>query len=295
MTPQKHSFGRTQFRYLFRTLPERRSLWHISHFPQEVLALSRNLWRLRQALCQPTPTFRYSGKQCVVVLLSHNRPHNLGVIVRSALKNNFVRRLVVSNSNRSVRIKDWITAEDPRLMLVDETLPTQPGHRFVLAEREAGDYFLSVDDDIILTPLQWALFFERLLEDENVPHGLTGNVFRPGSISSNGSPFHQVAGVDAPVDVLIGAYAFTRAHLRRTFELARALDMPDLSAVRNGEDILLSCSGIGQSRIHDVGRLFCCASSAMEGVALWKTHGNFWDERVRLFKNAVAARAALPV
>ena len=125
----------------------------------------------------------------MVVLLSHHRPQNLPLLVRAALRNGFVRKIVVSNSNRNVDIADWIDIRDARLALVDEREPTQPGHRFVLAERESGEYFLSIDDDIFLTPHQWAELFKRLVCEEDVPHGILGNVYRPGTVSSKRQPF----------------------------------------------------------------------------------------------------------
>jgi hypothetical protein len=215
------------------------------------------------------------------------------LLVKGALKNAFVRKVVVSNSNRGVKIADWVKAGDPRLVLVDEVKPTRPGYRFVLAAQETDDYFLSVDDDIFPTPVQWAKFFQCLLANEAVPHGLTGNLYKPGTASSNGSPFHHVIGENVEVDVLIGAYAFTRRHLEMLFELARRLGLDDMTNLANGEDVILSFSGERKPQIHDVGELFCCASTSLEGVALWRTLNDFWDERVRLFERAQTVRAAM--
>ena len=58
--------------------------------------------------------------------------------------------------------------------------PTRPGYRFVFAAQEADDYFISVDDDIFPAPRQWTEFFQCLLANEAVPHGLTGNLYKPG-------------------------------------------------------------------------------------------------------------------
>jgi hypothetical protein len=210
--------------------------------------------------------------------------------VRGALQNDFVRKVVVSNSNPKVRIREWIKPSDPRLSLIDESMATLPGHRFVLAEREQGEYFLSVDDDIFLSPCQWARFFERLALDDEVPHGIAGHVFQPGVISSNGSPFHHFEFVEKEVDVLIGAYAFTRRHLRQVFALASELDLGCLSSVGNGEDILLSFAGNRRPWIHALGHPLLCASTSLPGVALWKTREAFWGERQKLFERMLSAR-----
>lgn len=278
------SFLSSQFKYLFQTWPGRRSLWHRCHFPVELWRILAGYAKLRYALSRNAPSMNTGGKTCAVILLSHNRPQNLEILVRGALHNAFVTKVVVSNSNRKVCIGDWVSVKDKRLRLIDETESTQPGHRFVLADREPGDYFLSVDDDIFLTPRQWGRLFECLLQNESVPHGITGQQYRPGAISSNGSPFHHVAEAEAEVDVLIGAYAFTRSHLGRLFTLAEKLGMGPVSNLHNGEDILLSFAGAGLPCIHNFGRIFCCASSGLPGVAIWQSQQNFWAERVELFE-----------
>jgi hypothetical protein len=260
----------------------------------EAIQLLGKYLALQQALRRPeTSLLNFEDRQCVVILLSHNRPQNIPLLVRSALKNSFVSKLVVSNSNRKVRIADWIKINDSRLLLVDEIKPTRPGYRFVLAAQEPGNYFLSVDDDIFLSPIQWAKFFQCLLANESEPHGLTGNLYKPGTISPNGSPFHHVSGFNMEVDVLIGAYAFTRRHLERLFELAHRLNFDDITNLANGEDVLLSLAGEQRPQIHDVGEVFCCTSTSLEGVALWRTLNDFWEERIDLFERARAIRQNL--
>ena len=157
-----NSFLSGQYRYLFHTFFARRSVLHKLFIGVEAIQLLAKYGKLQRALKLPSPPANTSGKQCTVILLSHNRPQNLSVLARAALKNGFVRKVIVSNSNRGVRIADWVKAADPRIVLVDEIKPTRPGYRFVLAAQEAGDYFLSVDDDIFLTPQQWAKFFVEL-------------------------------------------------------------------------------------------------------------------------------------
>jgi hypothetical protein len=283
-----------QFNYLFGSWQYRSRLWYKLYLGVQIYLLLKGYLGLQLALRRPPAVSRFPEQRCVVVLLSHNRYRNMDLIIRSALHNTFVSKLIVSNSNRHIRMADWVQVRDPRLVLIDETEPTQPGHRFVLADREAGDYFLSVDDDIFLTPAQWAAFFDCLVQTPEVPHGLTGNQYRPGTTSSNGSPFHQVTGVNQQTDALIGAFAFTRQHLARLFQLAETLAMPNLTLVRNGEDILLSFAGLGKPQIHDIGPIWACASNGLPGVALWQTHTDFWAERIRLFEAAQAARLAMP-
>jgi hypothetical protein len=251
------------------------------------------LWgyvRLKLTLCLGRRAGPIGGKTCVAVLLTHNRPQNMSFLVQGALRNRFVTRVIVSNSNPEVKIRDWVASTDPRLSLIDETKPTEPGHRLVLARQTGAEYVLSVDDDIFLTPKQWKKFFEFLLADEQCPHGIIGNLYRSGTTSLDGSPFHRVAGRDTEVDVLIGAYAFTGEHLKRVFDLAAKIGVLDLSRFRNGEDILLSFGGTARPRIHPLQPIWFCASSSLPGVAIWKSDDDFWDERILTFQKAQEAR-----
>ena len=287
------SFLRAQLRYMLQTFPTRKTLRHKAWIVVDVCKLLAGYARLRVALARPAPGRSHPDRSAVVVLLSHNRPQNMPLIVRCALRNAWVKKLIVSNSNAKLRIGEWIDVQDERLVLIDESRPTQPGHRFTLAAESGGEYCLSIDDDIFLAPRQWTALFERLVAGDSVPHGITGNMFLPGSISGNGSPFHHLSGAEQEVDVLIGAYAFTKQHLERMFALAGAVGIGRMSDLRNGEDVLLSFAGAGRPQTHAVGPVLTCASESAPGVALWQSHANFWDERVGLFQRARAARLAM--
>jgi len=234
---------------------------------------------------------RSDGRTCVLVLLSHNRPQNLSLLVASALRTRFINSIVVSNSNPAVKITDWVSTSDSHVVLIDQGEPTSPGHRFVLASRQGGRYFMSVDDDIILRPRQFAALFDHLVGEERVPHGLVGGLYRAGT-SATGRPFEHVRRMETEVDILIGAYAFTREHLQRLFDLVHLLRLGDLTNI-HGEDILLSFCGISRPRIHNVGIVLRCCSDKLPGIALWKTRPNFFDERVRLFRRARNARLSM--
>ena len=287
------TFLGSQFRYLFKSFPQRKKLWHRAYFFYEIFRLLGNYAGLRLALSRPGPAPECGGKSCVVVLLSHNRPQNMEVLVRGALQNSWVGKVIVSNSNPQYRLADWVPVRDPRLVLLERDQKPPAGRRFVLAAAEPGDYFLSVDDDIFFTPAQWTKFFESLVQDPEAPHGISGQLYRPGVQFLNGTAFHHRENIETEVDVLIGAYAFTRRHLERLVQLAEALHLGGLSQVANGEDILLSFSGTRPARIHDFGHPFLCASTSLKGVALWNTRENFWEERVKLFEEVQAARRAM--
>jgi hypothetical protein len=287
-------FLRAQVDYLFRTLPYRHGwrdrLWTL----KGCVYLLRRYIRLQFALRFSRRAAPIGGKTCVAVLLTHNRPQNMSLLVQGALRNRFVTRVIVSNSNAQVKIRNWIRSTDSRLTLIDESMQTQPGHRLVLASETEANYVISVDDDIFLTPKQWKKFFEFLLADEQCPHGIIGDVYRSGTNLGNGS-FHQIRGRETEVDVLIGAYAFTSEHIKRVLELAAKIGVVDLSRFRNGEDILLSFSGTTRPRIHPLQPIWFCASSSLPGVALWKSDDDFWGERIRVFQKTREARLEMKV
>lgn len=288
-----NGFLQVQVGYLLRTLPYRHSWRHKLRTLVQAMQLFVGYIRLKVTLRFSAPAAPIRGKTCVAVLLTHNRPQNMWLLVEAALRNRFVTSVIVSNSNPQVKIRDWIASTDSRLTLVDEATPTQPGHRLVLAKQTGAQYVLSIDDDIFLTPKQWAKFFEFLLSDEQCPHGIIGQDYRAGTKSSNGSPFHHLTGRDTEADVLIGAFAFTREHLKHVFDLAAKIGVSDLSQVRNGEDILLSFSGTTRPHIHPLKPALFCASEGLPGVALWKTHDHFWDERIRVFEKVRDAWPAM--
>ena len=86
MFEMKRTFLGSQYRYLFQSFPQRKKLWHRLYFFYELLQLAGKYNALSSALRQPGPSLRTNGKTCVVVLLSHNRPQNLEILVRGALK-----------------------------------------------------------------------------------------------------------------------------------------------------------------------------------------------------------------
>jgi hypothetical protein len=285
-----HGFLRAQFTYLFRTFPLRRTWRHKLWILAEAVQLLVRYGWLTISLRFGGGSGAIGGKTCAVVLLTHSRPQNLPLLVRGALSNQFVTKVLVSNSNQEVRIAEWIKVQDPRLVLTDEAQRTQPGHRLVLARKTGAEHILAIDDDIFFSPAQWKNFFRLLLADDQCPHGIIGQVYRPGTTSSNGSPFHHVVGRETDVDVLIGAYAFTSEHLRRVFEVATKVGISDLSQVRNYDDVLLSFGGIKRPHIHPLKPALICASASLPGVAMWTSNPGFWDERIRVFEAARDAR-----
>ena len=183
-----------------------------------------------------------------------------------------------------------------RYLILAHKNPAQFARLISALETPAAFFYVHidrVDDDIFFTPGQWAQLFKSLLRDEAAPGGVTGDLYRPGTTSSNGSPFHHLVGRETDMDLLIGAYAFASEHLKRVFELAAKIGISDLSRFRNGEDILLSFAGTKPPSIHPLKPALVCASASLPGVALWKSDHEFWNERVRIFESARDVRLAL--
>lgn len=233
--------------------------------------------------------FRLGGAGCgawtrreklTVVLLSYGRAANLNTIVAACLACPFVQRIILSNNNPQVRMRDFVPQRDSRLRITDQTARCFPSKRYELA-RDSGDpWLLCIDDDTFLTPRQIRSLFEALLADSTVPHSIAGENFRPeGGFAEYlfGAP-----GKPEPVDCLVWAYAFTRQHAERYFELLHKLGV-DNATFRANEDIVLSHAGEARPLVHNFGALHLCGSRDAEDVATSKQAG-FRNARERLLE-----------
>jgi hypothetical protein len=196
------------------------------------------------------------------------------------LKCAFVEKIIVSNHNPAVSIHDFVRVQDRRLALLDQTVRRGPGYSWVLAAREDAEYFMRIDDDVLLFPRQAALLFRWLVEQPSVPHGLSGRI---------GSRYVQCRETDA--DGLFSLYAATRAHVNRYLDYAHRMVRAGLLTVEDvefwGEDIVLSRTGSGKPRIHDVGFLLQGLTCWHSRVALHRQPG-FRERRLQV-ENALEA------
>jgi hypothetical protein len=239
----------------------------------------------------------WSGEpRITVVLLSYKRVHNMDTLVRNLLRADCVQHLVVSNNNPDYRISDWVQVEDARLRLVDQPRRTPPGIRFELARQAPGDYFISVDDDVLLYPEQLESLFKSLLAQPEVPHGVQGEKFLGRSGTRRAGPFgdwQPGCFGETEADVINTVYTFTRKQLEALYRLASALGK-EVATLANGEDVLLSMSGQGRPRVHDVGAVGQCLSWCRAGVATWRSRQAFFQERTVLFESLQALKASSP-
>ena len=123
----------------------------------------------------------HGRERCAVVILSYKRPENIEMLVRSALQCDCVGRVWVHNNNQDFRLRDWVRVCDPRVSLVEAPKPVLHGVRWALSlADQVHHFFLSIDDDVFLSPEQISFLFESLVHDPSVPHGCDGEVHDVG-------------------------------------------------------------------------------------------------------------------
>jgi len=241
--------------------------------------------------------FHFGGAGCgawtrneklTVVLLSYGRAANLNSIVAACLACPFVQRVILSNNNPHLRMRDFVPQRDRRLHVTDQPTRCFPSKRYELARDSGDQWVLCIDDDTFLTPHQIRSLFEALLAEPSVPHGIAGENFRPeGGFAEYlfGAP-----GKPETVDCLVWAYAFTHGHAKKYFDLLRKLGI-DNATFRANEDIVLSLAGNGRPLVHNFGTLHLCGSRDAEEVATSKQTG-FREQRKELLRQTQALTSA---
>ena len=132
-----------------------------------------------------------------------------------------VEKVVISSHNPDVKIDDHVTARDPRLVLLNQSIRRACGYRWIVAREISPEYLIVIDDDIVLFPWQLKILFESLLEEPKIPHGLSGMV----RMNDGSFQFQQRKNIE--IHSLTEIYAVTKGHLKRYFELVKTLDEQD--------------------------------------------------------------------
>lgn len=223
------------------------------------------------------------AEKLTVIVLNHKRPQNVGQIAQYVLRSGFVGRMIISNNSQSYSIADYVKVRDPRLVLIDQPVPSGVGISFEIAREYHARHYLRVDDDIFLHPAQLQWVYWNLRHHPERTHGIFGAAYTPGKDPSMEWPFAHRRNVSGPVDILNGLFAFTRAHLDEYFRLCSLLGITDQRTLMNGEDIVLSFSGERKPMIHNVGPIWECASEATPGVALHQSRPRFYEERWKIY------------
>ena len=223
-------------------------------------------------------------EKLTVVLLSYGRAANLNTIVDACLASPFVQRVILSNNNPALQMRDFVRQRDPRLQITDQPARCYPSKRYELARDSGEQWLLCIDDDTFLTPRQIRSLFESLLADPERPHGIAGENF--GAANGTASYIFGRPGEAEEVDCLVWAYAFTREHALRYFALLEELGIGS-SSLRANEDIVISDSGAGRPLVHHFGTLHLCSSRDSESVATSKQAG-FREQREALLRKVSA-------
>ncbi|MGY8960208.1 MAG: glycosyltransferase family 2 protein, partial [Alphaproteobacteria bacterium] len=149
------------------------------------------------------------------IVLSFARPANILRIVESILRAAPHYRVIVCNNQPNIDIRSFVRSGDARLDLIQRQERWGPISRYHLARAAPGDYFVSLDDDVFLTPNQINLLVGCLVADPARAHGVWGEIFQAEDdrvVIQSG-----IYGRTCDVSVLNCAYAFTRAHVERVF------------------------------------------------------------------------------
>jgi hypothetical protein len=236
-------------------------------------------------------TPRRAGRgEVTVILPSFRRPWNMELLARSALGAPSVGKIIVSHHNPSVDLRSQFSLHDPAVDLRSTTTARPTAWRWKIAREEGARFVLVMDDDVFLLPQQIERLCRFLLADPSVPHGVFGQLRR-----ADGSFQHAIHAWNREVDVLNRVYAASALHIERFFATLDALGMrdhPDLWSHSLCDDMILSCTGIGRPRIHDVGPFLDCPTQASAAIACWMQEG-FHGYRENFFERLLLVTPAL--
>jgi hypothetical protein len=211
------------------------------------------------------------------------RMKNIEPLIRSALKCTFVEKVIVSNHNPLLHIRDWVKITDRRLTLTDQVVRRGAGYQWELMKQEAAHFVLAIDNDTLLFPRQMARLFAHVAAKPEVPHGIAGET-NLGYIQSQ----------EAEVNTLFQAYAVTGRHIQSYSDRLQAIRQIDQAAADGveifGDDLIISATGAGLPMIHNIGFVLRCATASERGVSTFTMTG-FEANRVRIQQCLEATRA----
>jgi hypothetical protein len=224
-------------------------------------------------------------KVTIIVPSYHKyRSRNLQPMARLTLKCGFVEKMIISNHNPEICLHDWVRTNDPRIVLINQPILRGCGYGWVIASQEKADYFIVIDDDMLIYPKQLAILFQHLVNTTESPHGLIGR-------RANGEYIkHQ----DAEVAFLYNIYAVTQAHIQKYLDYVReivAKGYASLEAIEFwADDLILSQTGTVQPRIHKAGCIAQCKTTKAVGVSTF-TESLFDGHRLQVYRALVKMKA----
>lgn len=224
------------------------------------------------------------NETCTIILLSHSRIENMQPIVRSALKCDFLEKIIVCNTNPSFDIRRSIRFRDPRIELMNTDKPHGSIMRYQIAAKRKGHYFISIDDDVFLYPDQIYRLFRRLVAHPEIPHGIWGQIYE-GDLAGEPVFTWNVFGRDISVDILNRVHAFTDAHVASYFRVLSDAGIDESSEWWNKSicDIPLAFSTFLRPACHDIGFILQCPTESSPTIAQW-AGSSFQSDRNILFR-----------
>jgi glycosyltransferase involved in cell wall biosynthesis len=222
-------------------------------------------WKWRAESYFSSITELSAKEKITIILTSYNeeRARNLEPFIRVLLKCSFVEKIILSNHNPELPIEKWIKIKNDRFVLIDQPVKRECGFRWTVAIKEDADYFIVIDDDILIKQKQISLLFLKLIKQPETPHGLAG--FLKGD--------HKIY-QESDVDTLCNIYAVSKNHIRLYFKFSS--DLTKNGSITNEmigacDDIIISQTGNAKAKIHDAGFLLECKSFDSNDVALHKS------------------------
>jgi hypothetical protein len=228
-------------------------------------SLGHGLWVLNGYLGRPISLGVPHKVTVLITYYNQVRMKHINPQLRSLLKCAFVDQVIVSNHNPEVKINDLINIRDNRLSILNQNVRRSCGYRWQIAKELESEYFVVIDDDILLFPSQLKGLFECLISEPKVPHGFSGMIH----MKDGNFQYRERENID--VHYLCEVYAVTKTHIARYFEMQGILAKQDESlpdaVERLGDFILISQTGTQNPKIHKVGRIIKSETFKAPGVA----------------------------
>ena len=220
-------------------------------------------WKLDSYFRSNTNSGLNQKATVILTCYSEKRARNMDPLIRTLLKCDFVEKVLLSNHNPKLDIKKWIKIKNDRFVLINQPVKRECGYRWLVAGNENADFFLIIDDDVLVKQKQVTLLFNKLIEHSEIPHGLSG-------ILDN----NYIVYCDTEVDILFNLYAVSKEHIKLYLKfvekLSKDYSLPDLW-IELSDDMIISKTGNKRPMIHDAGFLLHCKTFNDVDVALTKS------------------------
>ncbi|MEL7035792.1 MAG: glycosyltransferase family A protein [Cyanobacteria bacterium J06592_8] len=265
--------------------------------PEKIIRFFWDLGRsgLRELLYQKWSLERYisspldleTDKKVTIIVPSYHasRARNLEPLIRMALKCNFVEKIIISNHNPDIKLEDWVKTNDSRVKLINHSVRRGCGYGWIVASQEKNaDYFIVIDDDMLIYPQQLAVLFQQLINQPEIPHGFIGR-------RADGE---YVMSQELEVEFLYNIYAVTQTHIQNYLEYTKEIIDNGYASQESieywADDIVVSKSGIGHPRIHQAGSIRQCKTTKTSGVATF-TENQFDGHRLQVYQALIKMKS----